>query len=71
MKYSRKFHPENSTSTHLIVKKLQLESYNCIIVYKPHGQPVETSPSIYNGTDIKKRLTCTWNSNQKMIKMFK
>ena len=56
MKYSRRLHPKNSTSTHLIVKKLQLESYNCIIVYKPQGQPVETSPSMYNETDIKKDL---------------
>ena len=34
MKYSRRLHPEDSTSTHLIVKKLQLESCNSIIVYK-------------------------------------
>ena len=68
MKYSKRLHPEDKTSTHLIVKELQLESYNSIIVHKPQGQPVQTGPSMYDDTDVKKRLICTWNSNQRTIR---
>ena len=56
MKYSRRLHPEYSNSTHLIVKKLQFESYNCIIVYKPQGQPIQTGPSMYDDVNVKKYL---------------
>ena len=50
MKYSRRLHREDSNSIHLIVKKLQPQSYNSIIVYKP----VQTSPSMYDDIDVKK-----------------
>ena len=56
IKYSRGLHHEESTLTYLIVKKLQLESYNCIIVYKPQGQPVQTGLSMYDDTDAKRNL---------------
>ena len=54
MKYARIPHPDDSTSTHLIVETLQLENYNCVIAYKPKGQAVETDPGMYNDTDVKK-----------------
>ena len=53
MKYARRLHPDDSTSTHLIVKKIKLESYNCVIVYKPQGQAVETGSVTYNDIDVK------------------
>ena len=56
IKYSRGLHHEESTLTYLIVKKLQLESYNCTIVYKPQGQPIQTGLSMYDDTDAKRNL---------------
>ena len=71
MKYSRRLHPEDSTSTHLIVKKLQLESYNSIIVYKPQGQPIQTGPSMYDHIDVKKDLFVLGIQTKEQLEMFK
>ena len=71
MKYSRRLHPEDSTSTHLIVKKLQLESNNFIIVYKPQGQPVQTGPIMDNDTDVKKDLFVLGIQTKELLEMFK
>ena len=71
MKYSRRLHPEDSTSTHLIVKKLQLESNNSIIVYNPQGQPVQIGPSMYDDIDIKKDLFIFGIQTKEQLKMFK
>ena len=54
MKYSKSFHSEDSTSTDLIVTKLQ-QSFNCIIVYKPQGQPFQTSPYMYDDINVRKK----------------
>ena len=56
IKYARRLHPDDSTSTHLILKKLQLESYNCVTVYKPQGQATETGPAMHNDIDVKNDL---------------
>ena len=71
MKYSRMFHFEDSTSIHLIVKMLQLESYNFIIVYKPQGQPVETGSSIFNDINAKKDLFALGIQTKKQFEMSK
>ena len=70
MKYARRLHPDDSTSTHLIVKKLQLESYNCVIVYKPQGQAVETGPGMYNDIDVKKDLFVIGIQTKEQLEMF-
>ena len=67
MKYSRRLHPEDSTSTHLIVKKLQPQSYNSIIVYKP----VQTSPSMYDDIDVKKDLFVLGIQTKEQLEMLK
>ena len=36
--YKRRLHPDDSTSTFLMVKKLQQEDFNIILVYKPKGE---------------------------------
>ena len=41
VKYARWLHPDDSTSTHQLIKELQLENYNCIIVYKPQGEAID------------------------------
>ena len=71
MKYSRRLHPEDSTSTHLIFKKLQLESYNSIIVYKPQGQPIQTGPSMYDDIDVKKDLFVLGIQTKEQLGMLK
>ena len=38
LKYRRRLHPEDSTSTYLFIKKLELEKYNSVILYKPQGE---------------------------------
>ena len=71
MKYSRRLHPEDSTSTHLIVKKLQLESNNSITVCKPQEQHVQTGPSMYDDTDVKKDLFVLGIQTKEQLEMFK
>ena len=40
MNYGRRLHPDDSTSTYLLVKKLQEEDFNTVLVYKPQGDQV-------------------------------
>ena len=52
--YSRRLHPDDSISTHLLVNKLKQESYNPILVYKPQGENVLIGPKTYNDLDLMK-----------------
>ena len=36
--YKRRLHPDDSTSTFLMVKKLQQEDFDIVLVYKPQGE---------------------------------
>ncbi|XP_057301394.1 uncharacterized protein LOC130635887 [Hydractinia symbiolongicarpus] len=70
MKYGRRLHPDDSTSTHLLVKKLEMENYNCIIVYKPQGQSVAIGPKMYDDIDIKKDLFAIGIQTREQLEMF-
>ncbi|XP_065642869.1 uncharacterized protein LOC136074474 [Hydra vulgaris] len=49
-------HPDDSTSTYLLVQKLMCEEFNSILVYKPQGQPAIIGPKVYDDIDINKDL---------------
>ncbi|XP_057306747.1 uncharacterized protein LOC130644962 [Hydractinia symbiolongicarpus] len=70
MKYGRRLHPDDSTSTHLLVKKLKMENYNCIIVYKPQGQSVATGTKMYDDIDIKTDLFAIGIQTREQLEMF-
>ena len=53
MSYGRRLHPDDSTSTYLLVKKLEKESFNRFVVYKPQGETTVTGPKSYDDIDIK------------------
>ena len=44
LKVSRRLHPDDATSVYLIVKKLQQEKYNGVLLYKPQNEPVIAGP---------------------------
>ena len=47
LKYRRRLHPEDCTSTYLLIKKLELEKYNPVILYKAQGEKYLTAPQKY------------------------
>ena len=51
MNYGRCLHQDSITSTYLFVKKLEKESFNSIVVYKPQGETTVTGPKSYDNTD--------------------
>ena len=70
IKYARRLPPDYSTSTDLIINKLQLESYNCVIVYKPKGEAVESGPGTYNDIGIKKDIFVIRIQTEEQLEMF-
>lgn len=56
LKYNRRLHPDDSVSTYYLVKRLEKEEYNCVIVYKPQGEKTEIGPMTYNEIDLKNDL---------------
>ena len=70
MRYARRLHPDDSISTDLIVQKLQQEKYNCIIAYKPQGQPVVIGPKMYDDIDLKKDLFVLGIQTKELLEMF-
>ena len=56
MNYGSLLHPDDSTSTYLLVKKLQEEDFNAVLLYKPQGDKVVIGPKIYNELDVGKNL---------------
>ena len=56
MNCGRWLHTDDSTSTYLLVKKLQEEDFNIVLVYKPHGDQVVIGPKIYDELDVGKNL---------------
>ena len=56
MNYGRRLHPDDSTSTYLLVKKLQEEDFNIVLLYKPQGDKVVIGTKIYDELDVGKNL---------------
>ena len=59
LKYRRRLHPEESTSTYLLIKKLELEKYNPVILYKPQGEKYLIAPQKYKEHHEKSELLAT------------
>ena len=54
MSYGRRLHPYDSTSTYLLVKKLEKEAFNSVVVYKPQGETTVIGPKSYD--DMNKKI---------------
>ena len=44
LNYRQNLRPEDSTSTYLLIKKLELEKHNPVILYKPQGEKYLIAP---------------------------
>ena len=66
----RRLHPDDSTSTFLMVKMLQQEDFNVILVYKPQGEKTLTGPKIYDDIDLKNNIFVLGFQTKKQLKMF-
>ncbi|XP_047136661.1 uncharacterized protein LOC124813534 [Hydra vulgaris] len=49
-----RLHPDDSTSTFLLVQKLKSEEFNSILVFKPQGQQTIIGPKVYDDIDFNK-----------------
>ncbi|XP_065677529.1 uncharacterized protein LOC136092875 [Hydra vulgaris] len=63
-------HPDDSTSTYLLVQKLMCEEFNSILVYKPQGQPAIIGPKVYDDIDINKDLFVIAIQTKQQLAMF-
>ena len=70
MNYGRQLHPDDSTSTYLLVKKLQEEDFNIVLVYKPQGDQVVIGPKIYDELDVRKNLFAIGLQTKQHLDMF-
>ena len=70
MNYGRRLHPDDSTSTYLLVKKLQEEDFNAVLLYKPQGDKVVIGPKIYNELDVGENLFAIGLQTKQQLDMF-
>ena len=70
MNYGRRLHPNDSTSTYLLVKKLQEEDFNAVLLYIPQGDKVVIGPKIYNEQDVGKNLFAIGLQTKQQLDMF-
>lgn len=68
--YTRRLHPDDSTSTFLVVKKLHQEDFNIILVYKPQGEKTLIGPKICNNIDLKNNIFVFGFKTKEKLKMF-
>ena len=70
MNYGHRLHPDDATSTFLTVKKLEEESYNPIIVYKPQGSKVVIGPTTYDDIDLTNDIFAIGIQTKEQLEMF-
>ena len=68
--YKRRLHPDDSTSTFLMVKKLQEEDLNIILVYKPQGQKTLIGSKMYDNIDLKNNIFAFGFQTKEQLKIF-
>ena len=68
--YTRHLHPDDNTSTFLMVKKLQQEDFNIILVYKPQGEKMLIGPKMCNNIDLKNNIFVFGFKTKEKLKMF-
>ena len=70
MNYGRRLHPDDSTSTYLLVKNLQEEDFNIVLLYKTQGDKVVIGPKIYDELDFGKNLLAMGLQTKHQLDMF-
>ena len=71
IKNRRRLHPDDSTSTFLLVEKLtKTESFNPIIIYKPQGQDVVFGSKTYDDLDVSKDLFVLGIQTKRQLEIF-
>ena len=70
MNYGRRLHPDDSKSTYLLVKKLQEEEFNAVLLYKPQGDKIVIGPKIYNELDVGKNLFAIGLQTKQQLDVF-
>ena len=70
LNYKKHLHPDDSTSTFLMVKKLQQDDFNIILVYKPQGEKTLSRPKMYDDIDLKNNKFAFGFQAKEQLKMF-
>ena len=70
MNYGRRLHPDDSTSTYLLVKNLQEEDFNIVLLYKTQSDKVVIGPKIYDELDLGKNLLAMGLQTKHQLDMF-
>ena len=70
MNYDKRLHQDDDISTYLLIKQLQEEGLDTVLVYKPQGGDVLIGPSVYNQLDLKKDLFVLGIQTQQQREMF-
>ena len=70
MSCGRRLHPDGSTSTYLLVKKLEKESFNGFVVYMPQGETIVTGPKSYDDMDEKKNFFVIGIQTKQQLNIF-
>ena len=68
--YKKRLHPDDSTSTFLMVKKSQQDEFNIILVYKPQGEKTLRGPKMYDDIDLKNNIFAFGFQAKEQLKMF-
>ena len=68
--YKKRMHRDDSTSTFLMVKKLQQDDFNIILVYKPQGEKILRGPKMYDDIDLKNNIFAFGFQAKEQLKMF-
>ena len=68
--YKRRLHPDDSTFTFLMLKNLQQEDFDIILVYKPEGEKTMIGPKMYDDIDSKNNIFAFEFQTKEQLKMF-
>ena len=68
--YKKRLHPDDSTSTFLMVKKLQQDNFNIILVHKSQGEKTLRGPKMYDDIDLKNNIFAFGFQAKEQLKMF-
>ena len=68
--HGRQLHPDDSTSTYLLVKKPEQEDFNIVLLYKPQGDKAMIVPKIYDELDVGKNLFAIGLQTKQQLDMF-
>ena len=68
--YKRRLHPDDSTFTFLMVKMLQQEEFNIILVYKPQGGTKLIGLKMYYNINLKNNIIVFGFQTKEQLKMF-